>query len=227
MMDETQYIASAYDLDRLRDILKLPDIQDFQISVQGWYLREDPETGEDRGVIAFPNRSTPRTVSILLEWADASASAALNEILKAEVAGLPFVPVGDVGQDQLMLDLQNFREELAGWERENARGIEQFPDRIGGDERWKQQVFNPLFRGLYPDGTDIGPQFLQGRIIGRAARVSVNALEEANAAFWDDVKENAAQAAKTAVNAASVGIGALVFAAGVFLLITNSQGLRR
>ena len=204
---QQEYRPTPAEIDRLREVLRQDDQSKLQIGVQGWYLREDPTTGQDKGGFRYPNRSTPRTVAILLSWAEGTASLAAEEIAKFDAAGLPFVPIGDVGQPELRGDLADFRDELKIWKAENARGIQDFPDLEGGDLRWREQVFGPLFFGIYPDGRDTYPQFLRARIIGRAAGVGAQSLDEASDLFWEDIKSG--------LEVATIGAGSIMLATAI------------
>ncbi len=203
-----QYVATVAEISQLREILALPDLQDFQVAVQDWFRTKA--------------RTTPATVAILLAWADSSADVAFNKILQAMNAGISFVPTGDTSADELYSDLKNYRADLAVWRKENQRGLDEFPNRLGGDQQWQDQVAFPLLYGLFPDGTDTYPQFLEGKMLQRAASVSVEALNEAQSQFWDDVLENAAATAESVKDAASLGLGTVagvavaLFAFGFF-----------
>ena len=216
---QQKYRPTPAEIDRLREILRTEDQSQLQIGVQGWYLRENPITGQDEGGFRFPNRSTPRTVAILLSWAENTADLAEEEIAKFDAAGLAFVPVGDVGQAELRGDLADFRADLEIWKAENDRGIRDFPDLEGGDLRWREQVFGPVFFGVYPDGRDTYPQFLRARIIGRAAGVGAQALDQAADQFWGDLK--------TRVSGASIGLGSVALVALVGLGVGFALTRRR
>jgi len=210
--EQRRFQASDADLDRLRLILRDEDLQRLQQGVQGWYLRENPTTGRDEGGFRYPNRATPVTVQILLNWADATADAAEEEIARFDAAGIPFVPIGDVGQQQLRDDLRDFRQDLLRWDSETARAIREVPNIEGGDLRWRREVLGPVFFGLLPDGTDTYPQFLRARILGRAAGVGAQALDEAADQFWADVKKRSS----VATGVASIGVFAALLGLAAF-----------
>ena len=219
---QQEYRPTIAELDRLREILRQGDQIELQRGVLGWFLRENPTTGQDRGSFDYPNRSTPRTVQILLDWSEANAKFAEKEIAKFDAAGLPFVPIGDVGQAELRSDLANFRAELEGWKAENARAIRDFPDLEGADLRWREQVFGPVLFGLYPDGRDTYAQFLQGRIIADLAGIGAASLDETSDQFWIDLKEAFRRAAKkAAVGSSSLLAFAAIGIIGAILITRN------
>ena len=202
------YKPTPRDIDELRELLRIEDKQKFQIGIQGWYLRTNPITGKDEKSFRYPNRTTPRTTGALLEWMNASADLALSNIEELDDAGLPLI-TPEVGQEQLRSELQEFTRDLDFWTEENNRGQDEFRDLEGGDLRWRQNVMGPVFFGVMPDGKETYPQFMRGWIVGDAAAVGTEALDDATAEFWRDMKGRSTVTAKSFSLAAAAAVGVI------------------
>jgi hypothetical protein len=176
-----------------------PEPASLQPAVSRWFRHVDPFTGEDRGVTAYPNRITPRTIRALIESVALFNARAYDRVQAAIDEGIGIPGLWHTGEDnaalsQLELDTARMGERLQFYRDETDRAFAESPDLILEPTvpplaAWGEAVVYPLLFGQYPQGqpfqdhnlagaTSI-PDFVKPLIYARTADVGGAALSEA------------------------------------------------
>jgi len=117
------YQLTTSDFAALDAAFRLQDPSEYQLAIQVWFYRQDPETGEVRPSYGLPNRSTPKTLALLLAFSRASLDLADQAAEEFGSAGLPLI-TDDGAYQSLLADLGKARARLVAHEAANREAID-------------------------------------------------------------------------------------------------------
>ena len=169
------YQLTASDFAALDAAFRLQDPSEYQRAIQVWFYTQNPETGEVRPSYGLPNRSTPKTLALLLAFSRASLDLADQAAEEFGAAGLPLI-TDDTGYQILLGDLGKARARLVAYESANREAIDRgLGETVMGDEEWFERVWQPNM-SRPPEGI---LDFMTPKILARAANVGKQAIEDA------------------------------------------------
>lgn len=201
------YQLTASDFAALDAALRLQEPTEYQRAIQIWFYRQDPETGEIRPSYGLPNRSTPKTLALLLGFNRASLDLADQAAEEFGSAGLPLI-TDDGAYQSLLADLGKARARLVAYEAANREAIDRgLGETVMGDEEWFERVWQPVMSN--PPGGVL--DLLTPKILTRAANVGKQAIDDAVDGLKSDLAVNTGIATGT-IGLIAAAIGGLYLA---------------
>ena len=202
------YQLTDSDFSALDAAFRLQDPTEYQRAIQVWYITQNPETGEVRPSYGTPNRSTPKTLALLLAFSRASLDLADQAAEKFGSAGLPLI-TDDTGYQILLGDLGKARARLVAYEAANREAIDRgLGETVMGDQEWVSRVWEPMMTGYEGGGV---PDFMTPKILTRAANVGKQAIDDAVDGLKSDLTVSTGIAAGT-LGLVAAAIGGLYLA---------------
>jgi len=197
------YQLTASDFAALDAAFRLQDPTEYQRAIQVWYITQDPESGELRPSYGTPNRSTPKTLALLLAFSRASLDLADRAAEEFGAAGLPLI-TDDTAYQILLSDLGKARARLVAYEAANREAIDRgLGETVMGDQEWVSRVWEPMMTGYEGGGV---PDFMTPKILARAANVGKQAIDDAVDGLKSDLAVGAGIATGTlGLIAAAIG----------------------
>ncbi len=202
------YQLTASDFAALDAAFRLQNQTEYQRAIQVWFYTQNPETGEVRPSYGLPNRSTPKTLALLLAFSRASLDLADQAAEEFGAAGLPLI-TDDTAYQILLSDLGKARARLVAYEAANREAIDRgLGETVMGDEEWFERVWKPVFSGYEGGGV---PDLMTPKILARAANVGKQAIDDAVDGLKSDLAVNTGIATGT-IGLIAAAIGGLYLA---------------
>ncbi len=201
------YQLTASDFAALDAAFRLQDPSGYLRAIQTWYIYQDPETGGIRPSYGTPNRSTPKTLALLLAFSKASLDLADQAAEEFGASGLPLIT--DKGAYQsLLADLGKARARFVAYEAANREALDRgLGDTIMGDQEWFETVWQPMM-SIPPSGIR---DLLTPKVLARAANVGKQAIDDAVDGLNSDLAVNTGIATGT-IGLVAAAIGGLYLA---------------
>ncbi|MCP4244086.1 MAG: hypothetical protein GY772_26345 [bacterium] len=201
------YQLTTSDFAALDAAFRLQEPTEYQRAMQIWFYRQNPQTGEIRPSYGLPNRSTPKTLALLLAFSRASLDLADQAAEEFGAAGLPLI-TDDTGYQILLSDLGKARARLVAYEAANREAIDRgLGETVMGDEEWFERVWQPVMSN--PPGGVL--DLLTPKILARAANVGKQAIDDAVDGLKSDLAVNTGIATGT-IGLVAAAIGGLYLA---------------
>ncbi len=199
------YKLTDSDFAALDAAFRLQDPSEYQRAITTWYIYQDPKTGAVRPSYGTPNRSTPKTLALLLAFSRASLDLADQAADEFGAAGLPLI-TDKTAYEQLVYEISKAKDRFAAYEAANMAAISRgVGDTVSGDPEWFKLVFVPIFSTPVVD-------FMIPKRLERMANVGKQTIDDAVDGLKSDLKSG--------VKDLALPTGAIVAAiAGLYVLV--------